>query len=277
MTDSLPGYLTSPPVIVCGLPRSGTSLTRDLLNTSRNVLILDEFPSQRFSALFSLAEQLAQVDREQVEAWRNLSGERLARALELVATAWALASRKHLWQRFRAGRFDRIGMKTPLAELDYEVYERVLSGCAPFLVYCWRPPLDVYESLLSLSWGAHHTPESFLGTLEQSLGVILRLLRDHPGNIFVFDVARTRLSLQERKRVVASLFSVVGARKTWRTFRFLRRWPTVNPRGKGPPSPLGFEEKQARLSALERLLERSEVLAHFSAVSGVGDEPRQLE
>lgn len=273
MKSSLPRYLTSPPVIVCGLPRSGTSLTRDLLNTSRNVLILDEFPSQRFSALFSLAEQLAQVDREQVEAWRNLSGERVARALELVATAWALASRKHLWQKFRDGRFDRIGMKTPLAELDYEVYERVLGGCAPFLVYCWRPPLAVYDSLLSLAWGAHHTPESFMSMLESSLVVILKLLQERPGNVFVFDVARTPFDRGERKQAVSRLFAALGGRRSWRTVRFLRRWPMVNPRAKGTPSSLSPEETRSRLAELERLLERSESLALFADVAGVGIRP----
>lgn len=269
MKGSLPRYLTTSPVIVCGLPRSGTSLTRDLINTSSNVLILDEFPSQRFPALFKLAEELAQADREPYETWRGLSSQRTARALELISTAWVLASRDHLWHRFRKARLDRIGMKTPLAELDYGHYERLLGSCAPVLVYCWRPPLAVYDSLLSLAWGTHYTPESFTATLESSLEAVVKLRSEQPEKVFVFEVARTLTGHNQRRQAVASLFSFLQAKRTWRTIRFVAQWPEVNSRKKGPPSPLSPEEKQVRLGELSRLLRQSEKLATFCEAEGV--------
>lgn len=273
MRRALPRYLVNSPVIVCGLPRSGTSLTRDLINTSSNVLILDEFPSNRFSAVFTLAEQLAQADREQYETWRNLRSQGAARTMELIATAWALASRELLWRRFRKARLDRVGMKTPLAELDYGHYERLLGEHAPLVVYCWRPPWGVYESLLSLAWGAHYTPESFLTNLESSLEAIVTLRRDRPEKVFVFDVARTLINHRMRRQTVTQLFSFVGAQRTWQTIRFLMKWPAVNSRKKGPSSTLTAKEKEDRLAELSRLLKESEKLAAFGNSEGVMLEP----
>lgn len=276
MKRVFPRYLTNSPVIVCGLPRSGTSLTRDLINTSSNVLILDEFPVQRFTALFAFAGQLAQADQDQYETWRGLSSERGARIVELLATAWALVSREALWRRFREGRLERVGMKTPLAELDYGHYAGLLAERAPLLVYCWRPPLGVYDSLLSLAWGAHYTPESFLKVLESSLEAIGKLRHERPKNVFVFDVARTSISRRMRMQAVAQLFAFLGAKKTWQTIRFVGRWPAVNPRGKGLPSELTAKEKEDRLAELERLLKASKTVEAFRDREGVMLEPLEV-
>lgn len=248
-------YLANPPVIVGGLPRSGTSLTRDLLNTSKKLAIFDEFPYQRFHALFAFAEQLVQAGGEPLESWRGLDGGRGQRLLALLATGWALASREHLWRRLDGRGVVRVGMKTPLAELEYGHYERLLGPAAPLLVYCWRPPLAVYESLLSLTWGCHYTPEGFVELVRQSVDAALEIRRRFPGKVWVFPVARASSSLQQRRRYTAELFRFVGVRPSLRTWRFVLKWPPVNRRHSAPRSPLAPEEQQARLCAAGELLE----------------------
>ncbi|MCX7896009.1 MAG: sulfotransferase [Thermoanaerobaculum sp.] len=244
-----------PPLLVCGLPRSGTSLTRDLLNTTANILILDEFPKGRFASFFSLAREVAAADSG-YETWRKTNATRHLRLLDLLATTWAVVSREPLWRAFRQGKVQRVGMKTPLAELDYGEYEELLGELAPHLVYCWRPPLAVYESLLSLAWGSHHTPEGFTELLVRSLRSVLDLWAKAPQRVFVFQVAQTS-SPSLRKRHVARLLHFAGGKRTWKTVSFVRRWPAVNAREKGPPSELPEVERKRRLDHLQVCLRES--------------------
>jgi hypothetical protein len=245
-----------------------------LLNTAAGLLVFDEFPAAHFSHLFDFARQLLAADKGRYEAWRALEAQRHERILQLLATAWALASRPQVWQRFQQRPPERVGMKTPLGELEAPTYEELLAPLAPVYVYCWRPPLLVYDSLLSLEWGCHHTPASFLELLVSSLKAALELQEKGPGRLLLFPVEAASRARKKRRQYVAGLFASLGLRRTWATFRFVRTWPPVNRRQGGPPSPLRPEEKQARLrQAAEALAQSQEVGALLASLGLEGQEP----
>lgn len=268
MRSPLPAFSQRPPIVVCGMPRSGTSLTRDLLNTARGLLILDEFPTTRFGYLFDLARQLAAASGARYEQWRGLDQFPHARLLHLMATTWALASRPQVLERFLRRPPRRVGMKTPLAELDWQKYEELLGPSAPVWVYCWRPPLAVYESLLSLEWGAHYTPELFGQTLARSLAAAACLAERGRDRLVPFDLS---LASQRQKRwpQVRTLFRALGCAPSLRTLLFARRWPPVNRRQKAPPSMLEMREVGARLAVAEERLRADQSLQQLASQLGL--------
>ncbi len=273
MRFPLPAFTQRPPIVVCGMPRSGTSLTRDLLNTGRGVLILDEVPSARFGHLFDLVRQLAAAGGSRYEQWRGLDQFAHARLLHLMATTWALASRPQVLQRFLRRPPRRVGMKTPLAELDWQKYEELLGPLAPVWVYCWRSPLAVYESLLSLEWGAHYTPERFVQTLAQSLAAATSLAERARARLVPFDVSLASQRPQRGPQVRA-LFRALGCSLSLRTLVFLHRWPPVNRRQKAPPSSLEAGEVEGRLAAAEEQLRADQSLQHLASRLGLDLWPK---
>jgi voltage-gated potassium channel Kch len=257
------------PIFICGLPRSGTSFTRELLNSTRDVVIFDETPLARFSAMATLAREVRAVAGDPLEQWRGLAGREGARAAEVFAALCHAVSREQV--RRRAGRtgLRRWGMKTPLAECSHQLWDEVFSPHAPEYVYCWRPPHLVYESLLSLPWGSHYLPEEFLGLLTDSLTHIRSLFRQPTSRVHVFDVHRASTRPPTRAATVRDLLAYLGSAYSWRVRRFVRRWPPVNRRSPRREPALPRTEIDRRLQAFSRLAEEDPHLEGLAAGLGL--------
>ena len=244
------------PIIVGGVPRSGTSLTRDLLNTHPKVVILDEFPFSRVPSTFSLMRELRDLAELPHESWRGLDSRELADRLAWwLASTWASVSRPSLLRRFQARGVRRFGMKTPSAELFFDELQAHLRQNKPQLVFCIRDPLSVYESLLGLAWGAHYTPDKAAELFLASRNAALAIRKKEPDCLFVVNVDLASRSFRDRLLLAERLFRFLGLRPAARTAAFCLRWPPVNRRDpRKDPEILPDEERHRRLEALESLL-----------------------
>lgn len=213
------------PVVVCGLPRSGTSLVRELLNAHKRIVILDEFPMGRFPSLMTLAGELESLLQDPLESWRGQAELPFQRRLAwLVSSVWASASRPKVLFRFREGSMRRFGVKTPSAERNYPELAKLFAPFLPQYVYCMRDPAAVYESLLSVPWGVHYQPEAVVAMMEASWQAVQAIQREGLGEVFIFDLRQAQEKLRTRLQVVARLFAFFGLPWSLGVLRFCWIW-----------------------------------------------------
>lgn len=260
------------PVVVCGLPRSGTSLVRELLNAHRKVVILDEFPMARIPSFMALAGELECLLQDPLESWRGQAQLSFQRRLAwLVSCLWASASRPEVLFRFVKARNRRFGMKTPSAELNYRDLAKLFRPFFPQYVYCMRDPVEIYESLLSVAWGVHYQPETVLAMLYESWKAVQAIQAENLGSVFVFDVRQAREGLKMRWHNATRLFAFLEVPLSLGVVRFCWSWPEVN-RRKGDEI-LPYEEKSRRLASFSQLLAGCDPdLLRFFKVTGKGIE-----
>lgn len=223
------------PLIVCGMPRSGTTLIGQLMKSGdtdldrsisyekEHVRIYPELNPGRLVAQFDLIETIGDVLGAM--AWRlEFDDDTIAaRKLELLRAIW------------RTGRpatgapdegHERFGLKQPGGELFYTQHQQALGSVSPIFVYCLRSPGDVYRSNLETmgSWG-DVSPRRFLHKYRKSLTAIERF---EPEDVFVFDVDLASTDLDTRRSLTRSLFAFCEVEYTHRTERFVTDWPAVN-------------------------------------------------
>jgi len=248
--------LSSRPIIVCGVPRSGTSLTRDLLNSHPKVIILDEFPFSQLPSTFSLMKELRTLVGGFHESWRGLGPQEIEERLAWwLGSTWAAVSRDVLFHRFLARGVSRFGMKTPSAELFFDQLQAHLGQNRPQLIFCIRDPLAVYVSLLGVPWGAHYLPEKALELFLASRNAALSIQEKDPGCLFVLNIDRANRSFRERLLLAKKLFRFLGLRLAAKSVFFCLRWPPVNRRDpRKDADTLSHEERGRRLEAMKILL-----------------------
>src|SRR5437667_250720 len=139
-------------VIVCGMPRSCTTMVQHLLNSHGRIVIYDEFPLYAFDGLREFLSKYREFLSGKFESWRSLSicGPRTRRA-ELVVDMWRTVSRPELHRR-KPDAVRVVGMKTPRAELDAHFYGEIFQGLNLRYVYCLRHPYRVLQSLYDMPW-----------------------------------------------------------------------------------------------------------------------------
>ncbi|MGQ9836132.1 MAG: sulfotransferase [Thermoanaerobaculaceae bacterium] len=264
------------PVVVCGLPRSGTSLVRELLNAHKRIVILDEFPMGRMPSLMALAGELESLLQDPLESWRGQAELRFQwRLAWLVSSVWPSASRPKVLFRFLESSARRFGVKTPSAEGNYRELAKLFGPFLPQYVYCMRDPGGIYESLLSVPWGGHYQPEAVLAMLEASWKAVQAIEKEGFGTVFIFDLRQAQGELKTRLRMVARLFAFLGVPLSLGVLRFCWLWPGIN-RRKGDEL-LPLEEKRRRLASFSQLLAICDpsLLSFFKINRGQHLRPKQ--
>lgn len=208
-----------PPIIVGGMPRSGTTFVTSLLNAHHDLAITAEMNPNAAEKLLDLHEHLTRyMYRHQVrrEVWD-------AKRAQFVLDAWCALTGDERLQ----GPDPHIGHKTPGSELLFERYEQAFEPVRPRLVYCMRDGWSVLRSLLNMPW----RPVPLRRRLEQyttSVATFERLQASRPDRVRLFQVDRMPEDPAARQAEVAGLFAFVGHEVDASVRRFVADWRPVN-------------------------------------------------
>lgn len=250
------------PVIVCGMGRSGTTLIKGILNTAGNLTVYSELKHGCLQATLKLLDEVRDLYRERSAGWRKTDDERAERNVSFILRH-TLCGISGVTDPGRCLAKPRFGFKQPNAELYFEKFEELLGSIAPWYLYCWREPIDVYESYLSMPWG-DTKPDRFKEELEASFGAAVNLLGKVRDRAVLLPVHTLSADQEHRTRIFTEMFDRIGLDLSHRTEEFLAEWPPVNTRDKvsAPPS-VAPDEKQRRLEILEGYLEGNQTIEKF--------------
>ena len=220
-------------IVIGGMPRSGTTLTGALLNSSPDIEVYNEIaPLDRFPGLSDLADQVRSWSQEVIdnphEAWRGLSEPLVHDRVLRLFREFCRATGPHIPEgsdRWDAptGKDARVmAVKQPNSELQIPELDRILGPKGPRLVYCMRDPVGIYESFLSVPWGAAVTPAEFVERLRTSVGAAAEVGDDR---VIVFDIDR---ATDDRESAVRRLFDRLGVEVTDPVRRFASVWRPHN-------------------------------------------------
>ena len=226
--------------MVCGLPRSGTTLIGALLNQSPAIEVLNEIPYlSEFPGFRDLIRQYCRwcdATRESAhEAWRGMSADVVEERVEGLLRAFSRALKPFAapgsprWDAGEKPDAPVFCLKRPGLELWADAYEELFTERKPRYVYCLRDPVEIYGSMLSVPWGAAQTPEDFVASLGRSIARIEELARaGSPNRTFIVNVERASRNPEERQVMVQALFKFIGVEPCDRVARFVSEWPPTN-------------------------------------------------
>lgn len=204
------------PIIVCGMPRSGTRMIATYLEASPDVVITNEYPvSLLRSALLHEATLIRSLEKKRGTRWMR----RFRR--EYWLEQWVLASRPQVQKKAKTAR--RIGNKTPGVEAFFEDFELAFAGQEPLYVYCARPPLKVLRSLYNMPWNDKSVRFNW-ERYKASIRDLARMVEKAPERVLMVrvDALQTR---RDYVRLGRTLYRFVGEPITperIQTFRGLR-------------------------------------------------------
>ena len=207
-------------IVIGGMPRSGTTLTGALLNSSPDIEVYNEIaPLDRFPGLADLADQVRSWSQGVIdsphEAWRGLSEPLVHDRVLRLFREFCRATGPHIpegsdrWDAPSGKDARLMAIKQPNSELQVPELDRILGPKGPRLVYCMRDPAGIYESFLSVPWGASVSAAESVGE----------------DRVIVFDIDR---ATEDRESAVGRLFDRLGVPVTEPVRRFASVWRPHN-------------------------------------------------
>lgn len=234
----------TPPIIVCGMPRSGTTLMRELLRSTGRIAIFDEYSPQVVTGFLPFLEETKRLMHH--DGWRKVKKREIAPRINgLMLQSWKAASKPENRLTDNAVRF---GVKTPYAELDHARLAALLEELSPVYIYTMRNPTDVYRSILRMPWGNRRPKEAYerwVASLTAARGI---------DSLFAFDVDRSEdVAYRQKwaKRVIPALLGELPDS----TNRFVEEWPAVNRSAGSWEGDLSDQEVNERVEKFEALRE----------------------
>ena len=136
------------------MPRSGTRMVANILNSSPRVQITSEFPSGISSRMIELARAMDDFfSRRQYKDEQRWSEVRI----DMIHGIWNC----NYLQPLGAVSADWVGNKTPSNELFFSDYESLFAAAPPLYVYCLRSPFKVLKSLKNMPWNKRSEEENW--------------------------------------------------------------------------------------------------------------------
>jgi len=219
-------------LLVCGMPRSGTTLIGALLESNEDVEVVYEPPSlATFTALPLLAkEYLAWAEGVMAspwEKWRGLSRESALATLDNFTVGLLRTLQPRPYNPRGPDRpTSAVCIKLPSAEKDAQYWEDLLKTRKPIYLYCVREPREVYASLLRMPWGCKISPQNFLDQLERSVKGIQGV--SDSSRVHFLNISHLSVNPKARMKKFEEIFSRVALTIDDKTMQFLTHWPSVN-------------------------------------------------
>jgi hypothetical protein len=247
----------SRPIVVCGMPRTGTTLIGQLVKTAgwNSVVMFPEFAPDQVPAMFDVLEQTRGVLRSQ--AWRPFTDADIeARVCELHRRIIG-AGRDPEPGGDDIGQ-PRYGFKQPRAEIHHDRFAAALGGFRPQYVYTFRDPAEAYRSFVGISQVPPSQKEWAL-SLEASSQAAVDLAAE--GDLFPVNTELWAADPAPRAELVDRMFSFLGLAPTDETEEFVALWPGINRRKAADREQLGVDSFPRRqLSSLNVYRDRTESL-----------------
>lgn len=210
----------TPPIIVCGVARSGTTFARDLIASHPEIAMSDEFFVYRFPSLMRFLEEL-----ESTWPQSEYRGELKDRKGDIMRALWFHTSSEPIRRRGVNSR--RFGNKTPGAERYFDFYDRVFEASPPQYVYLLRRGMDVFVSRLNMPWQGQPSLQGQLKRYFRSISLMESFRRRHPGRLYILQLDRIGPSYEQRIQAVEKLFGFFGEEPGDQVRRFVDQWRPV--------------------------------------------------
>lgn len=170
-------FVNSPPVIICGNPRSGTRMCANVMSSHPDVLITGEW--HNVSKLKRMVNRFGEYLPEQLP-----DDERRKRVDVLARTMWALRDPGANMDKLAQAAY--VGNKTPTVEHHFERFEALFSS-KPIYIYCVRNAFSVLRSVKNLENLAWHknSVEKNLSLYLSSLNKYQEMCRQAPGRVYL--------------------------------------------------------------------------------------------
>jgi len=208
----------STPLIICGMPRSGTRMISNTLNIHPEVCIQSEIHQAvvfeflafvRFSTAFYAEMQspdkskkrtlISRIEKKFLksgpfkgwyyarsqppaisEKWQN-------KRRALIQSLWMYAGRdKEVVPQGDVVRY--MGYKTPNHEIFFEDYEELLADKPPYYIFCTRNIGDCWRSVKNLGWYSSNNISAFKERYIKAHKQLSIMLQKTPERIIVFDL-----------------------------------------------------------------------------------------
>lgn len=207
----------TPPVIVCGVARSGTTFVQNLIDAHRDIAMSDEFFLYRMPTIEQLLTELG-------DAFPARRGDWPHRRAQIVRALWfGLSGEQRAAVGLSARRF---GNKTPGAERYFDFYDQLFEVALPQYVYVLRRGADVFLSRANVRWGDRVPPiEKQLRWYKHSVAVMEEFRARHPERLHVVQVDRTGDTVEDRWKLVQGLFGFIGEIPDAGVGQFVEDWP----------------------------------------------------
>lgn len=211
-----------PPVIVCGAPRSGTAMIRNLIGSHPDIVFSNEFPLERLPSVEPLFDEYARLFHQ-----APYRGDWAPRKAQLMRWLWFAGSSP---ARLEAGLSSRrFGNKTPWAELATDFYDDAFEVAPPRYVYTLREGGRVILSRLNMPWGRPPSIHRQLDRYKESVRAMERFRRRAGDRLFVVQLDRGLDTEADRLELARQLLDFLDEDVTQEVRSFVRRWPRVQP------------------------------------------------
>lgn len=228
-------------LVVCGMPRSGTTLLGELVGSCPRVDVISEPPPlRRFTAFPVLASQYwawrTETMRDENQNWKNIDEGTARRRIDEVFLGFCsalnpvpftgLAADERI-SRHELRDTETLCLKQPNGEFDIPYHVQTIRSLELRYLYCVRDPRRVFRSLLSMPWGAGTSPDGFLDRVEQSF-LHLSKIDEPERRLRVVNVNHFSRDVQSRVAKIPSLLNDLGLTVGDAALRFISEWPHVN-------------------------------------------------
>jgi len=209
------------PIVICGVPRSGTTALSLMLNQHAEIGLAREIELYK---LPSIVPMLSETAVHHKDAWTP------ERRDEVVKAIWYFIGRP-VGVRIDARRW---GMKTPWSEFNRDLWDPLVS---PLWVYVIRRGDRVFQSNMRLGYGDADDPERMIARYKESIHIGEAMAREGAGHICHMDLAD---DFESRMRLAEGVFGFIEEEIDPGVRAFVEKWPTqhpaTNPTNEGGPA-----------------------------------------
>jgi sulfotransferase family protein len=209
------------PIIVCGVPRSGTTALSLMLNQHAEIGLAREIELYKLPSIIPLLEETAV---HHGKAWTA------ERRDEVVKAIWYYVGRP-VGERVTARRW---GMKTPWSEFNRDLWDPLVK---PLWIYVIRRGDRVFQSNMRLGYGDADEPECMITRYKESIRIGEAMAREGAGHICQMDRAD---DFESRLRLAEGVFEFIEEEIDAGVRAFVEKWPTqhpaTNPTNEGGPA-----------------------------------------
>jgi hypothetical protein len=194
------------PLIICGMGRSGTRNTANVLNCHESVSLYGEIPFGIMKQLFNVLDT-ADKSYSGKDYHRSLWSKKKAK---FIYSSFNYLGKASLMQEKHTACF--IGHKTPHHEKLFYDYERHFGsvGILPIYLYCCRDADSCWRSYKSMNWGAKRTIESFLVEYNESFNCLEHMLSKAEGRVHIVKLNDLKSANNQLEYYIKAIFNPLG-------------------------------------------------------------------
>jgi len=196
------------PVVVCGMPRSGTRMMTDLLNSVDEVLIQNEIPYDVMVKYFEFVNFVDDFYKEFKKRNPKRSGNEWAREKASLTHLFFTFTNK-MGALYKDTKLTHFGYKTPSIERAFKDFEKSFGeGLKPYYIYCSRTPDKCWKSVKQM--GYLTDVDLFISRYRRSHKNFLEIIKTDESRAIGFNLDEYIASEDKFSFLKENIFSKIG-------------------------------------------------------------------